>query len=478
MKTALLRPVLFLIGLNVIIKPIWIVGIDRQVQLLEGPEVYGQYFALFQLSIMFHVLLDAGIQTFLSQRKGQSIDLPKGFIARLGMLKIGLSFIYFGISLMVAFILGLLDHPQWLLKLLLIQILHSGVLFCRTYFTADSRFGLDRIFSVLDKIISLGIMAFALIQLDNLDAIDAMLNAQIIGLGLSILLALGILVASQKKVKEIASTSVSISYPSLLKSALPFALMVLFMTLYQRADGVMIALLHQKAALQNGLYAMSYRIYDALNVVPVLATFILLPSLSRTGLNNEKGDGIAREILRFSLTLSLVVAPIIFLNYSSCFDLLYGGQPFEAAKVFQVLMVCFLISSPMAVLGTILTASDQIWKVCGIALFGCLINITANYFLIPTHGALGASWTTLGTAVFMTLAYTFALRDLLTNLVSIKVVMQYLALGLSALGLYLLLDQLIQGSTLGKISLYILLISLVILTTKWLQISILPSRRN
>ena len=59
MKTALLRPVLFLIGLNVIIKPIWIVGIDRQVQLLEGPEVYGQYFALFQLSIMFHVLLDA-----------------------------------------------------------------------------------------------------------------------------------------------------------------------------------------------------------------------------------------------------------------------------------------------------------------------------------------------------------------------------------------------------------------------------------
>ena len=178
---------------------------------------------------------------------------------------------------------------------------------------------------------------------------------------------------------------------------------------------------------------MSYRIYDALNVVPVLATFILLPSLSRTGLNNEKGDGIAREILRFSLTLSLVDAPI-FLSYSSCFDLLYGGQPFEAAKVFQVLMICFLISIPMAVLGTILTASDQIWKVSGIALLGCLINITANYVLIPTHGALGASWTTLGTAAFMTLAYTFALRDLLTNLVSIKVVMQYLALGLSAFG--------------------------------------------
>ena len=49
MKTAILRPVLLLIGLNIIIKPLWIVGIDRQVQLLEGPEVYGRFFALFQL---------------------------------------------------------------------------------------------------------------------------------------------------------------------------------------------------------------------------------------------------------------------------------------------------------------------------------------------------------------------------------------------------------------------------------------------
>ena len=71
MKTALLRPVLLLIGLNMVIKPLWIIGIDRQVQLLEGPEVYGRFFALFQLSLMFHVILDAGIQTFLSQQKGK-----------------------------------------------------------------------------------------------------------------------------------------------------------------------------------------------------------------------------------------------------------------------------------------------------------------------------------------------------------------------------------------------------------------------
>ena len=108
MKTAILRPVLLLIGLNVIIKPLWIVGIDRQVQLLEGPEVYGRFFALFQLSLMFHVILDAGIQTFLSQQKGKNTALSSDFIHRLGITKIILSFIYFSFSMALAFVLALL----------------------------------------------------------------------------------------------------------------------------------------------------------------------------------------------------------------------------------------------------------------------------------------------------------------------------------------------------------------------------------
>ena len=134
MKTAILRPVLLLIGLNVIIKPLWIVGIDRQVQLLEGPEIYGRFFALFQLSLMFHVILDAGIQTFLSQQKGKNTALSSDFVYRLGITKIILSSIYFGFSMALAFVLGLLYKPDWMTKLLFIQILHSAILFCRTYF--------------------------------------------------------------------------------------------------------------------------------------------------------------------------------------------------------------------------------------------------------------------------------------------------------------------------------------------------------
>ena len=41
-----------LLFLNLLIKPFWILGIDREVQNLVGEKEYGLYFALFNLSLV------------------------------------------------------------------------------------------------------------------------------------------------------------------------------------------------------------------------------------------------------------------------------------------------------------------------------------------------------------------------------------------------------------------------------------------
>tara|TARA_B100000925_G_C21993064_1_gene467659 strand:- start:340 stop:1773 length:1434 start_codon:yes stop_codon:yes gene_type:complete len=477
MKTALLRPVLLLIGLNVIIKPLWIVGIDRQVQLLEGPEVYGRFFALFQLSLMFHVILDAGIQTFLSQQKGKNTALSSDFIYRLGITKIILSFIYFGLSMALAFVLGLLYKPDWMTKLLVIQILHSAILFCRTYFAAELRYSLDRLFSILDKALSLGIMGVALLVIRDINAIDTMLNAQLIGLGISVVLALSFLYTRQRQLDK-TSPSTPITYYSLFQHALPFTLMVLFMTLYQRADGVMIAMLHKEASFQNGLYAMSFRLYDALNVVPFLATSLLLPTLAKRGVKSIEGLLISREILRFATTLSAVIFPLIFWAYDDLFSLFYGNQVDVAEEVFEVMMICFMVGAPLAVLGTILTAADKVWTVCLVALSGCILNIVCNALFIPSYGALGASWTTLATALFITLLYLWHLRTIIGQILSWKISIQYIALGTMCWASFALINQFLPVEFLFKVILYLIITSAIIASTKWLQISILPTTRN
>ena len=48
----------FLVFVNLIVKPFWIFGIDRTVQNAVGAEQYGTYFALFNFTMLFHILLD------------------------------------------------------------------------------------------------------------------------------------------------------------------------------------------------------------------------------------------------------------------------------------------------------------------------------------------------------------------------------------------------------------------------------------
>jgi len=73
-----------LIILNVIVKPVWIFGIDRQVQNVVGTEVYGIYFSLFNLSVVFSFLLDWGLTTFfnrqLASQKENLIDRTGSFL--------------------------------------------------------------------------------------------------------------------------------------------------------------------------------------------------------------------------------------------------------------------------------------------------------------------------------------------------------------------------------------------------------------
>src|SRR4051812_21602318 len=57
-----------LLALNLLIKPAWIFLIDRQVQNIVGHNVYGTYFALYNLTYVLLFLADAGLSNMLTQR--------------------------------------------------------------------------------------------------------------------------------------------------------------------------------------------------------------------------------------------------------------------------------------------------------------------------------------------------------------------------------------------------------------------------
>ncbi|MBK5272121.1 MAG: hypothetical protein JJE22_14020, partial [Bacteroidia bacterium] len=139
-----------LIILNAIIKPVWIFGIDRQVQNVAGTTAYGSYFSLFNLSIVLSFLLDWGLSTYFNR---QLASQKEKFLTSAGsflLIKLLFVLIYTGIIVLVAAFAGI---KEWtiLFNIIFIQILTSLFLFFRSIITAQQWFRTDAWLSVLDK---------------------------------------------------------------------------------------------------------------------------------------------------------------------------------------------------------------------------------------------------------------------------------------------------------------------------------------
>ena len=75
MQQRFFRNLAFLLSLNLLIKPFWILGIDRGVQNAVGESDYGLYLSVFSYSFLFFILLDLGITNFNNRNIAQNNQL-------------------------------------------------------------------------------------------------------------------------------------------------------------------------------------------------------------------------------------------------------------------------------------------------------------------------------------------------------------------------------------------------------------------
>ncbi len=141
---------LLLIILNAFIKPIWIFGIDRQVQNITGVAEYGTYFSLLNLSIVFGFLLDWGLTNFVNRElAAKKMELQQQ-LGGLLLLKFLFFLVYVAIVVIIAELSGV---KRWniLFGVITIQFLTFLFLFLRNVITANQWFKTDAWLSVLDK---------------------------------------------------------------------------------------------------------------------------------------------------------------------------------------------------------------------------------------------------------------------------------------------------------------------------------------
>lgn len=391
---------IFLFAANLLVKPFWIFGIDRVVQNKVGAEDYGTYFAVFNYSFLLSIILDFGINNFNNRAVSRNNKRSGEYLLNLLLLKSFLAIIYFVATLLTARAAGYSSLQMSLLLFLAInQILLSAILYFRSNIAALQLFRTDSFISVLDRLLTI---AFCLLLLYS-SYFKADFNirwfiyAQTLALLITALTAF--FIVFRRTVLKVHIWQFRFTKLILLKS-FPFALLALLMGIYYRVDAVMLERMLPNGAHEAGIYAASFRLLDALNMFGYLFATLLLPMFA--GMIRRKEN--VTELVKFSSELMLVMAVVAGVNCyffrNEIMHLLYHDANSYWAEIFGWLMLNFIPMSSIYIFGTLLTAKGSLKALNYIALGGMLLNVGLNLFLIPRHGALGATVATLITQVF------------------------------------------------------------------------------
>lgn len=404
LQKKLLSGLFWVMLLNLMIKPLWILGIERGVQNAVGVAEYGLYFTLFNISYIFNILLDLGVTNFNTRNIAQSPWLIGKHLSHIFTLKLAMVGLYVIVTFTIGGIRGFSSREFWLLSFLCLnQFLNSMILYLRSNFEGLLLFKWDSVLSVLDRLLMIVICGALLIGLDGF-RVEWFVWAQTISYGVAFALAFVVLV---RKVGLKGLNWNKAFSAAVLKKSFPFALLVLLMASYNRMDPVLLDWLLPDGQYQAGIYAEAFRLLDALTMIAYLVSVPLLPiysKLTAKGLNSKDEVGkITKMVL--SMVIVFAVAAAITFSYLSTplMDLMYFDHVEESAAVFKVLIYGIIPISFTYIFGTLLTANGSLRQLNVLALMALVVNIVVNVVLIPRMAALGSAWASLIAQSFMAL---------------------------------------------------------------------------
>ena len=397
MKRKFITNLGFLLFLNLLVKPFWIFGIDRTVQNIVAPGEYGFYFTVLNFTFLFNILLDFGITNFNNRNIAQNSHLLNKHFSGIAMLRLLLAILYFLVIFIVAALIGYDSRHFYFLAFLGInQFLMSFILYLRSNISGLLLFKIDSTLSVLDRVLM--ILFCSILLWGNITTepfrIIWFVYAQTLAYLVTAFVAM-LIVMKKAAFKRLEWDTEF--FLMIIKKSFPFALLVLLMSFYNRIDSVMLERLLPKGTgtTQVDIYAKAFRLLDAVNMIAYLFSVLLIPIFSRLIKDKSPVDGMVKLSFTIIFTISMIVATTSSFFSQHIMELLYVGQIQEAQKVFVFLIIGFIPISVTYIFGTLLTANGSLKALNSMALTGMIVNISLNYFLIPSLMAVGSAYASL-----------------------------------------------------------------------------------
>ncbi len=408
MKREFVVNIVLLFIINLIVKPAYIFGIEARVQDLVGTESYGLYFSLFNFVFLFQFINDPGLQTWNSQFVSKNRDIIGQHFSDLLLTKLILSSLFFAATLFIAYILGFGELK--LLGFIAINlILSSAFMLLRSSIAGLGFYKVDSLLSAFDKILMIFFIGYLVWFSHHKEAftIKDFVLAQMLALFISTLVGSTILYF--KTPTFVFDWKIQ-SFLRILKSTMPYVMTMIFMTAYNKLDGVMLGQLIDDNNYQAGVYASAYRFYDAANMMGYLFAALLLPMFA----SNMYNINILKELqsigLRYSTTLAIIIVLFLWFNGEIILSFLYSEYQVEFFDTLRWLIIGYLAMAMGYIYGTLLVATGHVKHVNVVYGFGLIFNVIFNIIMIPVMGAKGAALATVITQIIVLLGQVYIVK--------------------------------------------------------------------
>jgi O-antigen/teichoic acid export membrane protein len=405
--------ILFLILVNVLIKPLYIFGIDRSVQNRVGEAEYGVYFTITSFTVMLYIINDLGIQNYNSREIARYRHLLDKYFSNILVLKTILAGVYLVIIFIISFLLGY-DYALYplIFYLALNQIFLQFLGYLRSNVAGLGFYKWSSLLTILDKVLLL-IMGSILLWVkpfsDNFDLLW-FVHAQNLTLFLTCSVAF-ILVFKQVKTVKFRFNKPFLLV--ILRGSLPYALSVFLMGVYTRTDVVMLERFLPDGKIEAGIYASAYRLLDAVNVMGFLFSMLLWPMFSRLFKEGESVRPLLRLSFQVIMTGAVTFAVATGFHRAAIMHVLYTKATAYSGDVLGVLMMSFVAVSGMYIYSALLGANGRVRHMNILFGVAIVINIVLNILLISHYKALGAAISTLTTQFFVMFGLMFLSQKML-----------------------------------------------------------------
>lgn len=186
----------------------------------------------------------------------------------------------------------------------------------------------------------------------------------------------------------------------LFRRSVPFWLTAAAMGFYFRIDSVMLSFYRGDAEV--GWYNAAYRIIEGLIVFPSILYYAIFPRLSALfGESQRAIEVLTLRGLKYVVAAGVLLGGCGFILAEPLMLMIYGETYVPSGYAFAILSMALPFLFGWSLLVAVLNSIDQARIPFFGLLIGSILNIIANFWLIPRFGYRGASFATVIAEVFL-----------------------------------------------------------------------------